>query len=62
MMPRLEVGDYLFAAKWPYGYSGASLPIDWPGAKGRLFGSLRGGLGIATITVAAHCRSVTDPG
>src|SRR5688572_21279778 len=29
MMPRLLVGDYLFAAKWPYGYSQASLPIDW---------------------------------
>ena len=40
MMPRLLVGDYLFAAKWPYGYSGASLPIDWPGGKGRLLGSL----------------------
>jgi signal peptidase I len=40
MMPRLLVGDYLFAAKWPYGYSGASLPIDWPGAKGRVFGGL----------------------
>ena len=40
MMPRLLVGDYLFAAKWPYGYSGASLPIDWPGPHGRVFGSL----------------------
>ena len=40
MMPRLLVGDYLFAAKWPYGYSGASLPIDWPGGEGRIFGSL----------------------
>src|SRR5689334_7361631 len=40
MMPRLEVGDYLFAAKWPYGYSGASLPIDWAGGHGRLFGHL----------------------
>src|SRR5688572_13642826 len=29
MMPRLLVGDYLFASKWSYGYSGASLPIDW---------------------------------
>jgi signal peptidase I len=28
MMPRLQVGDYLFAAKWPYGYSRASLPLD----------------------------------
>ncbi|KRA83570.1 signal peptidase I [Altererythrobacter sp. Root672] len=38
MMPRLLVGDYLFAAKWPYGYSGASLPIDWKTGK-RIFGS-----------------------
>jgi len=28
MMPRLLEGDYLFAAKWPYGYSQASLPLD----------------------------------
>ena len=27
MMPRLLVGDYLFAAKWPYGYSQASMPL-----------------------------------
>ncbi len=40
MMPRLLVGDYLFAAKWSYGYSGASLPIDWDSGKGRIFGSL----------------------
>lgn len=40
MMPRLLVGDYLFAAKWSYGYSGASLPIDWDSGKGRIFGRL----------------------
>ena len=40
MMPRLLVGDYLFAAKWPYGYSGASLPIDVKSTNGRLFGHL----------------------
>ena len=41
MMPRLLEGDYLFAAKWPYGYSRASLPLDtdWVG-DGRLFGGL----------------------
>src|SRR5688572_24876953 len=40
MMPRLLVGDYLFASKWSYGYSGASLPIDWNSGKGRILGSL----------------------
>jgi len=41
MMPRLLVGDYLFAAKWPYGYSRASLPIDSAMVgDGRLFGGL----------------------
>lgn len=34
MLPRLMVGDYLFTAKWPYGYSQASMPFDielWDG-------------------------------
>ncbi|BBC72848.1 S26 family signal peptidase [Altererythrobacter sp. B11] len=34
MMPDLLEGDYLFAAKWPYGYSQASMPFDiklWSG-------------------------------
>jgi signal peptidase I len=39
MMPRLLVGDYLFAAKWPYGYSSRSLPFDAPLIPGRVFGS-----------------------
>ena len=37
MMPRLLVGDYLFAAKWPYGYSRYSLPFDAPLIPGRFF-------------------------
>lgn len=37
MLPRLLVGDYLFAAKWPYGYSHASLPGNPQFIKGRLF-------------------------
>jgi signal peptidase I len=40
MMPRLLEGDYLFAAKWPYGYGRASLPLDLDIGEGRLFGSL----------------------
>lgn len=40
MMPRLLEGDYLFAAKWPYGYSRASLPLDVDVGSGRLFGGL----------------------
>ncbi|WP_414902735.1 signal peptidase I [Sphingomonas flavalba] len=30
MQPRLLIGDYLLAAKWPYGYSHYSLPFDAP--------------------------------
>ncbi len=30
MLPRLENGDYLLAAKWPYGYSSYSLPFSLP--------------------------------
>ena len=30
MLPRLMVGDYLFVAKWPYGYSRYSLPLGLP--------------------------------
>ncbi len=37
MMPRLLVGDYLFAAKWPYGYSSRSLPFNLPLIPGRIF-------------------------
>ncbi len=40
MMPRLLVGDYLFAAKWPYGYSRYSLPFDIDVGDGRIFESL----------------------
>ena len=36
MMPDLLEGDYLFAAKWPYGYSRASLPLDLPLIEGRV--------------------------
>lgn len=39
MMPRLLVGDYLMAAKWPYGYSRFSLPFDPGVGEGRLFAS-----------------------
>ena len=40
MMPRLLEGDYLFAAKWSYGYSRASLPFDPPLFEGRVLGRL----------------------
>lgn len=36
MLPRLMIGDYLVAAKWPYGYSGHSLPFDVPQLDGRI--------------------------
>ena len=37
MLPRLMNGDYLLAAKWPYGFSRHSLPFDLPLPDGRLF-------------------------
>jgi signal peptidase I len=36
MLPRLMNGDYLLAAKWPYGFSRHSLPFDLPLPSGRL--------------------------
>lgn len=35
MQPGLLAGDYLFVAKWPYGYSRYSLPLALPIAEGR---------------------------
>ena len=40
MLPRLAVGDYLVAAKWPYGYSRLSLPFGVPLIPGRIFADL----------------------
>ena len=37
MLPRLQNGDYLLAAKWPYGYSRFSLPFSLPLIPGRIF-------------------------
>lgn len=36
MLPRLENGDYLLAAKWPYGFSKYSLPFSLPLIPGRI--------------------------
>jgi signal peptidase I len=37
MLPRLQNGDYLLAAKWPYGYSKYSMPFSLPVIPGRIF-------------------------
>ncbi len=39
MLPRLMNGDYLLAAKWPYGFSRHSLPFDLPLPSGRILAS-----------------------
>lgn len=39
MLPTMMIGDYLFVSKWPYGYSSASFPFEFPPFKGRVFGS-----------------------
>src|SRR4051794_5510332 len=37
MLPTLYIGDYLVVAKWPYGFSRYSFPLDFPSFSGRLF-------------------------
>lgn len=37
MLPRLMNGDYLLAAKWPYGFSKYSLPFNAPLIPGKIF-------------------------
>jgi signal peptidase I len=39
MLPRLMIGDFLFVAKWPYGYSRYSLPFGLGRFEGRLLAS-----------------------
>ena len=39
MLPRLMNGDYLLAAKWPYGFSKYSMPFSLPLVPGRIFAS-----------------------
>ena len=39
MLPRLWNGDYLLAAKWPYGYSRYSMPFSAPLIPGRILAS-----------------------
>jgi signal peptidase I len=38
MLPRMMIGDYLFVAKWPYGFSRYSLPFGIGGFDGRVLG------------------------
>jgi len=40
MLPTMMIGDYLFVSKWPYGYSSASFPFEFPPFEGRVLGSL----------------------
>jgi signal peptidase I len=39
MLPRMMIGDYLFVAKWPYGFSRYSFPFGILSFDGRLLGT-----------------------
>lgn len=39
MLPTMMIGDYLFVSKWPYGYSSASFPFEFPSFEGRILES-----------------------
>ena len=39
MLPRMMIGDYLFVAKWPYGYSRYSFPFGLIPINGRIVSS-----------------------
>lgn len=39
MLPRMMIGDYLFVAKWPYGYSRYSFPFGLLSFDGRILGA-----------------------
>ena len=36
MLPTMAIGDYLFVAKWPYGFSRYSFPFQFPPFEGRI--------------------------
>ena len=57
MLPTLYIGDYLMVAKWPYGYSRYSFPLQIPPIEGRLLGQLpkRG-----DVVVFRHPANDTD--
>ena len=40
MLPTMAIGDYLFVAKWPFGYSRYSFPFQVPPFDGRIFGRM----------------------
>jgi signal peptidase I len=40
MVPSLLIGDYVLVAKWPYGYSRFSFPLQFPPIEGRIFSGL----------------------
>jgi len=39
MLPGLAIGDYLFVAKWPYGYSRYAFPFGLAHFEGRMWGA-----------------------
>src|SRR5688572_18792076 len=60
MMPELRIGDYLFVAKWPYGYSRYSIPFGLASFEGRIRSEERR-VGTEWRACWASCRSYSRP-
>jgi signal peptidase I len=56
MVPTLYIGDYLMVAKWPYGFSRHSFPIQFPPFEGRILSHLPSPGDVVVFVPPAHER------
>ena len=57
MLPTLYIGDYLIVAKWPYGYSRYSFPLQIPPLSGRLSAICQSAATSSSFAIRARMRT-----